>query len=767
MPEHDQYDILHSIKESALVIERDHTIVFANQQFLDMNGMNRAEVVGKKCYEVSHHFPSPDAEKCLPETQCGHNQVFNTGLPVTVSHSLFLSDGSEKIVDVFCSPVKDERGSVVRVLQVIKDITQSQQNEKSLEYNEGRFQEIFNNISSGVAIYEAVEDGSDFIIKDLNPAGCKSGQVQKEDIVGKRITEVFPGAEKIGLLEVFKKVHKSGKPVYKPTALYEDDRLELWVENYVCKLPSGEVVAVYDDVTDRQKAIDKLRQSEERYSRLFHNNHTVMLLVDPVTADIWDVNSAACSYYGYSRDELLAMKISDINMLDKDQLNEKIAQATFPEGGHFFLQHRLKDGDIRDVEFFCGPITVDDRVIIFSVIHDITERRKIERELALSKDEWEMTFHTVTDIVSLQDSSMKVIKINQAGCDVLGLKCNEIIGTHCYELFRGLSEPCEDCPLENKSKNFQPYSKEIYHEKLGKTFLVSAAPMVDENGNLLYITHVAKDITEKIKMEEQLFLSEKMSTIAGLAAGVAHEINTPLSAILQSIEVVKHSFAVDQPGNRKVAEECGVDLEKVKRYFEKKEIDFFMEGIRTSALKASRIITSLLEFSRPQKGELKEVQLSRLIDNALNLARADYNLKKKYDILNVKIKTEFAPDLPEISCVPMEIEQVLLNLVKNAIQAVADAGQKKPIIILRTCQQDDMINIEVEDNGPGIDEDTKRKIFDPFFTTKEVGVGTGLGLSVSYSIIHDKHCGDIRVESDPGQGAKFIVELPLRSEVIA
>ena len=121
MSEPGQYDILHSLEDSALVIENDYTIIFANQQFLDMTGMDKAEVIGKKCYEISHHALSPSVEKCMPESQCGHKQVCKTGLPVTISHDHVLPDGSEKTVEIFCSPVKDKDGSVVRILQVIKD----------------------------------------------------------------------------------------------------------------------------------------------------------------------------------------------------------------------------------------------------------------------------------------------------------------------------------------------------------------------------------------------------------------------------------------------------------------------------------------------------------------------------------------------------------------------------------------------------------------------------------------------------------------------
>lgn len=402
------------------------------------------------------------------------------------------------------------------------------------------------------------------------------------------------------------------------------------------------------------------------------------------------------------------------------------------------------------------------------IVEDITALKENEFALQQSRDQWEQTFHSIPDIVFLLDSELRIIKVNEPGCRQFGEACDRLVGKRCHEVFHESSAVCPDCPVADSLKDFKPYTREIHHEKLGKTFLVTSSLVPDRNNGAASIVLVVKDITERKKLEEQLFQSEKLATIAGLAAGVAHEINTPLSAILQSILVVTNSLDPGRPENSKIAEECGIDLNRVNEYFRRMEIDYFLNGMRESAVKASNIITSLLDFSRPQKGEMKTVQLNELLDSAINLARADYDLKKKYDILNFTIEREYDPELPPVTCVPMEIEQVILNLVKNAVQAVVDGGgHRKPLLILRTARDENLARIEIEDNGPGIPEDVQKHIFDPFYTTKEVGIGTGLGLSVSFAIIHDKHHGVIEVESVPGQGAKFIIKIPIdKKEVL-
>ncbi|MCD6389189.1 MAG: ATP-binding protein, partial [Desulfobulbaceae bacterium] len=183
----------------------------------------------------------------------------------------------------------------------------------------------------------------------------------------------------------------------------------------------------------------------------------------------------------------------------------------------------------------------------------------------------------------------------------------------------------------------------------------------------------------------------------------------------------------------------------------------------TSAARAAEIINNLLQFSRPRKGETVVISPAEILDAGVALSLADYDLKKRYDIADIEIVREYDPELKSISCVAMEIEQVILNLLRNAAQALTEREDRadQARIILRTGKVNGKARIEVEDNGPGMDAETLRHAFDPFFTTKEVGEGTGLGLSVSHTIICDKHQGRMWVESEPGRGATFIIELPM------
>jgi len=244
---------------------------------------------------------------------------------------------------------------------------------------------------------------------------------------------------------------------------------------------------------------------------------------------------------------------------------------------------------------------------------------------------------------------------------------------------------------------------------------------------------------------------------------MAHEINNPLGGILQSTQNILRRISPDLPANAQAAAECGISLDAVRAYLEKRNILNFMDGIRISGQKAAEIVQNMLTFSRRSESRMAPVDLADLLNKTVELAAHDYDLKKKYDFRLIEIIRDFPPDFPKVRCAATEIEQVILNLLRNAAHAMsANKDPKTPSrITLRLRKEEDKARIEVKDNGPGMEENIRRRIFEPFFTTKEVGEGTGLGLSVSYFIITSNHKGSMSVESEPGKGSCFVIHLPL------
>ena len=285
--------------------------------------------------------------------------------------------------------------------------------------------------------------------------------------------------------------------------------------------------------------------------------------------------------------------------------------------------------------------------------------------------------------------------------------------------------------------------------------------LTDKHAHFIYVNEEAcRELG--YPREELMVQTEKMMSLGGLAAGMAHEINNPLGIITQAAQNIERRVSLDLPANRQAAEALGVSLEGINAYFVQRQILDFIGSIRTASFRAAKIVANMLQFSRRAETTMQPTSLSGIMDQAVELAGSDYDLKKKYDFRSIEIIRDYAPDMPLIPMVSVEIEQVILNLLKNAAQAMhQNPSDRKPLITLRLLRETRYALIEIEDNGPGMAEEIRRRVFEPFFTTKEPGTGTGLGLSVSYMIVTQNHKGLMEAESTPGKGTCFRVRLPL------
>lgn len=272
------------------------------------------------------------------------------------------------------------------------------------------------------------------------------------------------------------------------------------------------------------------------------------------------------------------------------------------------------------------------------------------------------------------------------------------------------------------------------------------------------------DVTVHVMMESMMIQNEKMMSLGELAAGMAHEINNPLGAILQGVQNIERRTTRQLAKNQLVAEESGTTIDCIEKYLEQREIKKFLHSIREAGERSAHIVANMLEFSRKSQSH-SAVNINKLLQHCLELAENNFKIKVGNHKTTIRIQTDLDKTLPNVLCSPVEIQQVLLNLLRNASQCFVQDEQgvvnKNPLITLSTSRKDDQVVIRIRDNGPGMPEEIRRHIFEPFFTTKEVGKGTGLGLSISYFIITEHHKGKIEVASAEGDGTEFSISLPL------
>jgi signal transduction histidine kinase len=308
--------------------------------------------------------------------------------------------------------------------------------------------------------------------------------------------------------------------------------------------------------------------------------------------------------------------------------------------------------------------------------------------------------------------------------------------------------------------------QEVLHRNGSSSTYSISLQLMDIAGKR-HVMSIARDITAMKKMQEVMVQTEKMISVGGIAAGIAHEINNPLGIVLQAAQTLAQRANPSLKKNQEAALALGLDMGLLEQYFQVRKLHIFIEDIQSAALRASTIIRHMLDFSRKSESRRNACQIQSIIDKALELAKNDYDLKKSYDFKNITVTKHYTDNLPEIDCTETEIEQVFLNLLRNAAQAMAQASPpvEQPRIDIRVSAQPeggqpDRVRVDLTDNGPGMPEDVRRRVFEPFYTTKAPGIGTGLGLSVSYFIITKGHGGTMTVESRPGEGARFRLELP-------
>jgi PAS domain S-box-containing protein len=270
------------------------------------------------------------------------------------------------------------------------------------------------------------------------------------------------------------------------------------------------------------------------------------------------------------------------------------------------------------------------------------------------------------------------------------------------------------------------------------------------------------DVTERVRLEEMMVQSEKMLSVGGLAAGMAHEINNPLAGILQNAAVLENRLFGNFSANIDAATSAGIPMDAIRQYMERRDLKKMLENIADSGKRAALIVRNMLSFARKSDQIVSSHDLRKLMDETIVLAQTDYDMKKQYDFKQIRIIREYDDTLAAIPCEKSKIQQVFLNVLKNGAEAMSEGttARRKPTFTIAIKGVGSWATVEIVDNGPGMNEKVRRRIFEPFFTTKPEGNGTGLGLSVSYFIITENHSGEMDVFSKKGKGTRFVIRLP-------
>ncbi len=404
-------------------------------------------------------------------------------------------------------------------------------------------------------------------------------------------------------------------------------------------------------------------------------------------------------------------------------------------------------------------------LLILALIANIISKRE-------SDQKYRNLFESSVDALFLLSPDFKIIDCNPAALKLFKMESEtDLLNLNPWEISPAY-QPDGSASKEKTEKMIGValakggHSFEWRHKRAtGEEFYASVRLSYTTIGGKTVIQATVRDISDQKQAQEMMIQSEKMMSVGGLAAGMAHEINNPLAGIIQNATVLSNRITrMDMPANRAAAKAAGTTIEAIALYMEERKIPKMAAAITESGARIAGIVDNMLSFARKGGSRFSSHHPAELMDRVLELAATDFDLKKHYDFKNISIEKAYDDGLPMVICQGSKIQQVLLNILKNGAQAMAgQTGIRAPKFILRLQHEPPkkMLRVEIEDNGPGIDSKTRQRIFEPFFTTKATGEGTGLGLSVSYFIITDNHRGTMTVSSEPGKGATFIIRLPL------
>ena len=550
----------------------------------------------------------------------------------------------------------------------------------------------------------------------------------------------------------------------------------------------AQLVKLESELNNYRQVEAKLKSSVEIFRAIFEGAAEGIIVADIQTKKFLFTNQAICQMFGYRSDELSRLTVFDIH--PKDSLEHVISEFEAQIRGEnkiaSDLPCRRKNGTIFYAEVQVSCLNIDGRDCVAGFFSDITEHKKAEEKLRESEKRFIDLLYASKDAILLIDDNA-FVDCNDATAHMLGyLSTDDCLMVHPSELSPPTQPDGRDSlekanemikiALENGYHRFEWLHQKASGEKLPVE--VSLTPITYQGKTILHclwrdLTSQKRIEEEKTKLEVQLAHAQKLESIGQLASGIAHEINTPTQYIADNTNFLKKGFSdlkeiitfyeelrgavVGYGDHKDIVTKIQALEQEINLAFLKEEIPQSIEEMDIGLQQITRIVKGMKEFSHPATEEKKRVDINKALETVLSVSRNEWKYVAKV-VKNFESETFF------VACYPGDLNQVFLNIVVNAAQAIAGVRKEgediKGIITITTAFDKDWAKIEIADNGPGMPNEIQKKIFDPFFTTKEVGKGTGQGLSIAYSIVVNKHGGNIYCDSKVGEGTTFKICLP-------
>ncbi|MGX9726697.1 MAG: PAS domain S-box protein [Candidatus Electronema sp. VV] len=721
---------------AVIITDADGRIEYANSAAERLAGYSAAELAGQRTSLLKSGQTPPEIYRELWQTitagKVWKGELLNRA-----------KDGSLVWESLVIAPFLFSGGETGKFVAIKEDITERRKTSGLLRLYE--------------QIISATDDLMAFLDRDLvyqavNAACCENFRRTAEKIVGRTAAELHgPDFERQGIRADMERclsgeeIHSQGWFSFPPAA-----RRYLNVSYYPFADAEGRISGIVfsaHDITAFKLQGDMLRESERRYRQTFETNTAVKLIIDPLDGAIVEANEAACRYYGYELEELMAMSITEINQRPWEEVQAAMTRAAEKKQLCFHFRHRLASGELRDVEVYSGPLRCGGRTLLYSIIHDITDRRRAEEALRESTERLELAVRGAN--LGTWDWNIETgeMVFNERWAEILGCQPDEVKphvsswenAVHPLEKAQLMAKLTEH--LEGRSPLFM--AEQCLRHKSGQWIWALAAGRVsrrDAAGRPLRASGIMQDINARKIAEQQLLNAKELAESANHAksvflASMSHELRTPLNAVLGYTQIL--------------ASEPGLSPRQLAS----------VRTIHKSGEHLLMLINDILDLSRIEAGRMelvtREFRLPPFLNGIAEICRGRAQLK------GIELLYEPETWLPAvIEADELRLRQVLLNLLSNAVKFTRQGSCLLKVRAEKSGRDKAVLSVSIEDTGLGIAPELQQKIFEPFRHDGErlrTDGGTGLGLAISRTLIRLMG-GELQVASPlrsappPGEG---------------
>lgn len=692
----------------AIILFNENVEFFqVNQKACELFELSREDLLGRKLHDFLDLMSKEEVE--FQEAQLDELGELKNELVVR------LDNGTIKYVEYSAVRNPDESGLDICI---IRDITAKKKLEKESNKSKQMYHDVINRAVDGIVVF----DKEGYFI-DVNPAFCSNFAMPKLDLLQSKLDDFVEEDFQYKMKKIWSLLDNHGRVRGElPVILHTGERKTFEV-TITANIYDDYYLAIMRDVTEKRNMELQLQKSEERFREMFQHALDAIVLVDN-SGEIMRANPAASRAFELPLDELIHSKLHCFVPRHSKRVFSIMKQFVANGEIREELEFHMPNGQKKLLEFTANKGIIDGfNMIIF---RNVSERRKMEKDLRESEQKFRKIFDNAMDGILLWDNKCNIIDANPNASKILKLPKEELVANYLHyylqhEQFQDLQSHWKDCP------NSEELNGEVcLEDETGMQIIEYSAKKNVIEG--LHMT-IFRNITEKREMEDQLRKSDTLTVVGELAAGIAHEIRNPMTALKGFIQLLQNSMNEDQ----------------YAMYFD----------VITSELKRiESIITEFLVLAKPQAISYQRKSVTVIMKETLDLLSAQASLD------NVQFVTSIEEGLPDIYCEPNQLKQVFINILKNAIEVMPKGGTAS---VALSKEDGEQVLISIRDEGIGIPEDKLKKLGEPFYTTKDRG--TGLGLMVSYKIV-EEHNGTIEVSSELGKGTTFRIRLPIGTPTV-